>query len=102
MSKSKKAILTLKDVEKVAELARLRLTPEEKEKYLSQLSSILDFVNKLDEIDTIDIEPISQVNGLENVFREDTVKPSLTPQEAIANAPSTYKDYIKVKAIFEE
>lgn len=65
--------LTKEQVEHIARLARLGLTPEEIEKYQTELSSILDYVEKLNEVDTENVEPTAQVTGLKNVMREDKV-----------------------------
>lgn len=88
-------------IKHVAKLANLPLTEEEEEKLGEQLSQTLDYVNKLEEISTKDVEPTSQVTGLENVTREDEVLPSLSQEEALKNAKSTYQGYIKVKAILD-
>lgn len=90
------------DIKKVAKLANLVLTSEEEKRFTTQLEETLDYINRLEEIDTKNIEPTSQVTGLENVTREDEVTPSLTQEEALKNAKSTYRGYIKVKAILEE
>ena len=87
------------DIRKLAKLANLTITPEEEEKYSQELSSTLDYVNKLNEVDTTGVEPTSQVTGLENVTREDEVRPSLTQEEALSNAKSTKNGYFKVKRI---
>lgn len=90
------------DVGHVAKLANLPLTNAEKKKFEGQLSETLDYVAQLEEIDTKNSEPTSQVTGLENVFREDEVKPSLSQEEALKNAKSTHNGFFKVPAIFEE
>lgn len=90
------------DVVHVAKLANLTLSKEEEKKFESQLSSVLDYVNKLNEIDTKDVEPASQVTGLENITREDETKPSLTQEEALKNTESQHNGLFKVKAILEE
>lgn len=90
------------DVRKVAKLANLPLTDEEEEKYSKQLSETLDYVKKLGEIDTKNVEPTSQVTGLENVTRDDQVLPSLSQEEALQNAKSTQQGYFKVKAILDQ
>lgn len=89
------------NVSHVAKLANLSLSKEEKEKFEKQLSSILDYINKLQEVDTKNIEATSQVTGLENVFRKDKVKPSLSQEEALRKAKSTHNGFFKVKAILE-
>ena len=93
--------ITKKDVEHVAKLARLRLTEEEKEKFGKQLSEILEYVEKLNELDTEKVKPASHVVPLKNVMREDEVKPSLSVEEALANAPAREGKYFKVPKIIE-
>lgn len=90
------------DVSHIATLANLPLSDEEKKKFEKQLADTLETIADLQEIDTKNVEPTSQVTGLENVLREDVVKPSLTQKEALQNAKDTYKGFIKVKAIIEE
>ena len=90
------------DVGHIAKLANLPLTDSEKKKFEKQLSETLDYVKQLDEIDTKNVEPTSQVTGLENVLREDEVKPSFSQADALKNAKSTYKGFFKVKAILEQ
>ena len=79
--------LTLADVEHVADLARLGLTEDEKERMRDQLSSILSHIAALEEIDTAAIPPTAQVIALVNVMREDTVRPSLPLAAVLSNAP---------------
>jgi len=75
-------------IDYVAHLSRIALTDAEREMFGSQLASILAYVEKLNELDTADVPPMTHVLGLRNVFREDTVQPS-TPREAIlAGAPA--------------
>jgi aspartyl-tRNA(Asn)/glutamyl-tRNA(Gln) amidotransferase subunit C len=90
------------DVSHIAKLANLPLTKEEKEKLGKQLDETLEHIASLQKIDTKNIEPTSQVTGLENVTREDIVTPSLSQKEALQNARDMHKGYIKVKAIIEE
>lgn len=93
--------LSKKDVEYVAKLARLELTEEEKEKYTIQLAKILEYVSKLNQLDTENIEPTSHVLPLQNVFREDEIKPSLSQEEILTNAPEKEDGYFKVKKVLE-
>ncbi len=67
--------LTGNEVQKVAELAKLNLTPEEIKKFESQLSEIVNFIDELSEVDTEGVEPTSQTNGLTDVTREDEIRP---------------------------
>ena len=92
--------LTKEEVQHVAQLAQLGLSDEETEGFRKQLSAILEFVSELQELDTKDREPLSQTTGLKNVFRADEIRPSLTQEEALANAKEVYKGYFKVKATF--
>lgn len=94
--------LDIAQVQKVAKLASLPLTPEEEEKFSKELSETLDYVKELDEVDTSGVEPTSQVTGLVNITREDMVGESFTQEQALSNAKSTYKGYIKVSAILSE
>ena len=90
------------DVNHVAKLANLPLKPQEKEKFEKQLSETLAYVEKLNSIDTKNVEPTSQVTGLENVSREDEASPSLTQEKALSNTKSQYNGLFKVKAILAE
>lgn len=90
------------NVKHVAKLANLPLTNEEEKKFEKQLEETLSYIENLNEIDTKNVKPTSQVTGLENVFREDIVEPSLSQDEALQNSPATEKGFIKVNAILEE
>ncbi|MDD5136474.1 MAG: Asp-tRNA(Asn)/Glu-tRNA(Gln) amidotransferase subunit GatC [Candidatus Omnitrophica bacterium] len=91
-----------KTVEKVAHLARLKLDDKELELYSGQLASILLYISKLNEIDTANVIPTSHALAtLKNVFRKDCLKRSLTPDEALENAPSKEGDFFKVPQIIE-
>ncbi|MCD5397907.1 Asp-tRNA(Asn)/Glu-tRNA(Gln) amidotransferase subunit GatC [candidate division NPL-UPA2 bacterium] len=93
--------ISKKEVEHVAKLARLRLTDEEKNKFGKQLSRILEYVEKLNELDTEKVEPTSHVVSLPNVLREDEVKPSLPVEDVLSNAPDKKGNYFKVPRIIE-
>lgn len=90
------------NVPHVAKLANLPLTPVEEKKFEKQLSEILSYVEKLKEVDTKNVEPTSQVTGLENVTREDKTIPSLSQEEALSNTKSQHNGLFKVKAILGE
>jgi aspartyl-tRNA(Asn)/glutamyl-tRNA(Gln) amidotransferase subunit C len=79
--------LTLDEVSRVAFLARLELSPDEKQRLTTDLNTILDQFARLQELDTEDIPPTSHSLPLQNVFREDKVRPSLPREAATANAP---------------
>ena len=94
--------LTRSDVEHVAFLARLRLTADELDRLEGQLNHILDQYAKLAEVDTDAIPPTAQTIELENILREDVVKPSLPVEAVLANAPARDGDFIVVPAILDE
>ena len=95
------AKLTKQEVEYIANLARLNLTEEEKKQYGEQLSSILDYVEKMNEVDTKDIEPTSQITGLKNVMRKDTISESGINEELIGCAPAKLGSQIEVPKILD-
>jgi aspartyl-tRNA(Asn)/glutamyl-tRNA(Gln) amidotransferase subunit C len=80
--------LTEEDALHVAELARLSLTPEEVDGLTRQLNDILAYVEKLQEVDTTGVSPMARVIPVFNMLREDEVKPCLSREEALANAPA--------------
>ncbi len=80
-------VLTRDQVLHVAKLARLNLTDEDVELYIRELSGVLDYVEKVEELDLADVAPTSHVVPVENVLRADTPRPSLSREEALASAP---------------
>ena len=89
------------NIERVAELARLNLRPEEKEKLEKDLGAILDYVKKLEKLDTKNVEPTSHVLDLENVFRKDEAKVSDAAEKALAHAPQADGRFFKVPKIVQ-
>jgi len=89
------------DIKYVAHLARLALTPEEEAKLGSQLSSILQYVEKLKEVDVTGVEPTAHAFPLVNVTRPDEVQPSLDHEEAMRNAPAQANGLFLVPKIVE-
>lgn len=100
--KNKTRKLTQAKVKHIAKLADLRLSPSEIKAFSKQLSEVLSYVDKLQELYTTKVEPTSQVTGLKNVFREDVVEQSLTQEEALSNAKKAYKGYFVTKGIFDK
>lgn len=92
-------MLSQEEVKKVAEMARIQLTDDEVEKFQKDLSSVLDYVEALKEVDTEGLEIVSSVTGLENVDRLDTAKPVEYQADIMANAPERKDKYYKVKSI---
>ena len=93
------ATLSRSDVEHVAHLARLGLTDEELTRLEGQLNHILDQYAKLSELDTSAIAPTAQTIELENILREDVARPSMPPEDVLANAPERDGDFFVVPAI---
>lgn len=88
--------LSEEDVKQVAALARLGLSDEEVERLRDQLSSILEHIGALDELDTAAIPPTAQVLSLTNVWREDEVRPSLPIEDVLRNAPRQTEQFFEV------
>jgi aspartyl-tRNA(Asn)/glutamyl-tRNA(Gln) amidotransferase subunit C len=101
------AKVTVKDVERVAELAHLELKPEETPRMLDDLNAILDYVAELNELDTTGVEPLAQVSELlsetagKSVLRDDTLLPSLDRAEVMSQAPETDQVFFKVPKVIE-
>ncbi|MGD0216146.1 MAG: Asp-tRNA(Asn)/Glu-tRNA(Gln) amidotransferase subunit GatC [Desulfobaccales bacterium] len=91
--------LTREEVLHVAELARLSLSPEEIELFTLQLNEILEYVEKLQELDTSGVAPLAHVIPLSNVFREDQARECLPLNEALQNGPAQEDGYFLVPRI---
>lgn len=89
------------DLARLAKLANLPLSVDEKEKLQKQLEETIEYVDILNEIPTENIESTNHVTGLENITREDLASESLSQEEALKNAKSTHNGLFKVSAIFE-
>ena len=93
--------ITKEEIEHIALLARLTLSQGEKALFGSQLSSILGYMEKLNELDTENIEPTSHVLSLSNVMRDDIGTPSIPRGEALKNAPSHTEQFYRVPKIID-
>jgi aspartyl-tRNA(Asn)/glutamyl-tRNA(Gln) amidotransferase subunit C len=93
--------MTIADIEYVAKLARLELSPGEKEIFAGQMATILGYVEKLKEVDTEGITPTSHAVPMENAFREDSVQPSIGLEKALANAPEIAGTFFAVPKVIE-
>ncbi|HEX4743143.1 MAG TPA: Asp-tRNA(Asn)/Glu-tRNA(Gln) amidotransferase subunit GatC [Candidatus Limnocylindria bacterium] len=89
-------------VEKVAGLARIALSPDEVDRFTAQLSVVLGAVDRLREVDTSAIPPTASVLPVDNVMRDDVVRPSLPLEEVFRNAPSRDGDHFRVQTVLEE
>ena len=93
--------ITKAEVDSVALLARLELTPEEAETFTGQMDAILAYVEKLNELDTSGIIPTSHAVPVENAFRDDEVRPSIGVENALANAPDRVEGFFRVPKVIE-
>lgn len=83
-------------IRKIAHLARLEFTPEEEESFTSDFNKILDWMDKLNQVDTENVEPLIHMSEEVNVLREDSCENTLPHAEALANAPKKDSDYFRV------
>jgi aspartyl-tRNA(Asn)/glutamyl-tRNA(Gln) amidotransferase subunit C len=89
-------------VRKVAKLSRLELTDAEIDEFTGQLGAILEYVEKMNELDTADVEPLAHCLPISNVLREDRVQPSLGTDATLANAPQHDGPFFKVPKILDD
>ena len=89
-------------VRKVAKLSRLELTEAEVEEFTGQLSAILDYMEKMNELDTDNVEPLAHCLPISNVFRDDCVKESLGTEKTLGNAPQRDGEFFKVPKILDD
>ncbi len=94
-------LLDKNETKNIAALARIGVNEEEIEKYRKELSSILDYFKKLDELDTDKTEPIGHITGMKNIYREDQARNfgDLGKKDILCNAPKVKDGYIKVKSV---
>lgn len=92
-------MITVKDVEHVAKLARLELTEDEKEKFTKQLGDVLKYVEMMNEVDTTDVKPMAHAFDFVNVMREDKVVYEQTKEELMKNAPEEENGFFRVPKI---
>lgn len=94
--------LSLEEVEHIASLSRLELSPDEKTLFADQLSDVLDYVDQLQEVDTNDVVPLNNATGLTNIYRDDEVENSeITHDDIAKNAPDFDGQNIVVPGVFE-
>ena len=94
--------VTKEDIQNVAGLSRLAIPDTETDVYIAQLGGFLEYVENLKEIDTEGVAPTTYALPMQNVFREDVVKPSLDREAALSNAPMKEDGYFKVPRVLEE
>lgn len=94
--------ITIKDVEHVAELSRIKFEDDELVKFTEQLGKILAYVDKLNELDTQDVDPTYHVLDLTIPLRDDVLKPMLGAEDALGNAPEEEEGYFTVPKFIED
>ena len=94
-------IISIEDVQHIANLARLTLNSEEVKSSQEQLSHILDYIEKLNQLDTEDVHPTSHVIPIRNVTKADDQKDLFERDEILANAPSSEQGYFEVPQVIE-
>ncbi|HEX3155823.1 MAG TPA: Asp-tRNA(Asn)/Glu-tRNA(Gln) amidotransferase subunit GatC [Candidatus Angelobacter sp.] len=106
--------VTEKDVSYVADLANLELTDQERQRMLKDLNSVLDYIDRLNELDTSNVPPMAQISaefgpsagkqsdGIDTAWRGDVPQPSLPHSEGMKNAPETDGDFFKVPRVIEK
>ena len=91
--------ITIEDVDKIAKLAKLEFSPEEKKKFTEQMAQIVTYFEKLNELDTDEVPPTYHVLDIKNVMREDKVEPWLTQEDVLANAPARKLGFFSVPKV---
>lgn len=94
--------LSIEEVRKIALLARLKLTPAEEQRHAETISTVLDFVAQLNEVDTEGVEPTAQVTGLEDFSRADVSRDCAHKKELLAQMPQVENNLLKVPAVFKD
>jgi aspartyl-tRNA(Asn)/glutamyl-tRNA(Gln) amidotransferase subunit C len=89
-------------VRKVAKLSRLEINEDEVEEFTGQLGAILEYMEKMNQLDTSNIKPLAHCLPITNVFREDSVKDSLGTEETLENAPQHDQEFFKVPKILDD
>ena len=94
-------MISSQQVEYVAHLARLKISDQEKDKFTSQLNDILLYIDKLNELDTRGVEPMSHAIAVTNSFRKDEILDSIGTEKSLANAPDARGEFFRVPKVIE-
>ncbi len=94
--------ITQDEVRHIAHLGRLKLTDAEVAEFTDELAAILDYINQLKEVDVEGVEPTAHAVAMHNAFRADEVRPSLSPETAVANAPQRHETFFKVPKVLDQ
>ena len=93
--------ISVKEIKHIANLSRITLTVDEKNTFAKQLTNILDYIEKFNELDTDEAQPMAYATSLKNVFREDKIKSSFSCHEILELFPSSTNGFFKVPKIIE-
>lgn len=93
------AKLSREDVLKLAQLSKLDLSSEQVDRFRGELESIVEYVQQLQSVDVVGLEPTNQISGLTNVMRDDEVRQYATPEDLLKNLPAQEDDLIKVRRV---
>ncbi len=93
--------IDIKQIEQIANLSRIKLTDDEKDIFREQLTDILGYIEKLNELDTDDVQPMAYATSIKNVFREDQQESSFPRQEILELSPSSANGFFKVPKVLE-
>ena len=93
--------ITIEEVKHIAKLSKLNIPDNELEYYLSEMDKMINHFNILSKVDTSDVQPMTHVNTMTNVYREDKPKDSLTTKEALKNSSETFGQFIKIPKIID-
>lgn len=91
--------VTIKDVEHIAALVKLSFNDAEKQKLTTELNAILEYMDQLNQLDTSNVEPLSHVIELSNAFRQDELRPTVSRDEGLKNAPAKTEKFFKVPKV---
>jgi aspartyl-tRNA(Asn)/glutamyl-tRNA(Gln) amidotransferase subunit C len=94
--------IDISEIERLAELSRLRLNDDEKNRAREDMERIIGFIDKLQQVDTTGIEPLVHVNNHENVLRDDVESQSVNKEDALKNAPSHDSDFFKIPKVLKK
>ena len=93
--------ITIEEVKHIAKLSKLNIPDNELEYYLSEMDKMINHFNILSKVDTSDVQPMTHVNTMTNVYRQDEPKGSLTSKEALKNSSETFGQFIKIPKIID-
>ena len=91
--------MTTQEIENIADLARLKFSDEKIGQFAAQFENVVKYIGVIENLNLDGVEPLAQVNSLENVFADDTARPSLSAEEALRNAPKRNESFFKVPKV---